>query len=141
MKKFWQLVSRKDLVFGIVLFVLVIGYGAFESYNKVKVDFGEESVDVVSSKYIMNIPYDMVEGIELVDMPDAGEIIDGRDDMSLRYGTWENEAWGKYVVCADLSAGNAVVVHLDDGRTYVFSRRSNEVTQEIYHTFQTHLQE
>lgn len=139
MKKFWQLVSKRYLVFGVVLFALVIGTSVIEAENKVKVEFGETAVDIIAKRYALNIPYDMVDSIELVQMPDPGEILDGRDDMSIRYGTWTNEVWGEYTVCADLSASNAIAVHLNDGRVFVFSRKSNEETQSIFDTFQSHL--
>ena len=139
MKKFWQLVSKRHLVFGIVLFALVIGTSVVEAENKVKVEFGEAAVDIIAKRYSMNIPYDMVDSIELTPMPDPGEIIEGRDDMSIRYGTWINDVWGEYAVCADLGASNAIAVHLNDGQIFVFSRKSDAETQSIYETFQLHL--
>ncbi len=139
MKKFWQLVSRKDLIFGIVLFALVLGYSAIESINKVRVEFGSDSVDILAAKYSMTIPYDMVDSAALVEMPDPGEIVEGRDDMTIRFGTWINDTWGEYSVCADLATSKAIVVFLEDGRTFVFSRRSNDTTAELYDTLLTHI--
>lgn len=96
-------------------------------------------MDIKAPKYSMNVPYDMVESIELVEIAEPGENVKGRDDMVTRTGIWENEAWGEYYACLDLQTSQCIVIHLDDGRTFVFSRRSNEETAEIFETFRTHL--
>ena len=134
-EKFWKLVSRKDLVFGIVLFAIVIAMTVFETYNKVKVEFSDTAVDISTSKYSMNIPYDLVESVELVALPEAGEVIDGTDDMAARTGLWKNETWGEYYICADLNSPTCIVAHLEDGRIFVFSRRNDEETTQIYDRF------
>ena len=131
-EKFWKLVSRKDLVFGILLFAIVIAMTVFETYNKVKVDFSDTAVDMRTSKYSMNIPYEMVESVELAALPEAGEVIDGADDMAARTGLWKNETWGEYYICADLNSPTCIVAHLEDGRIFVFSRRNEEETAQIY---------
>lgn len=138
-EKFWKLVSKRDLVFGIIIFAAVIIFSFVESANKVKVEFSEDAVDIKAPKYSMNVPYDMVESIELVEIAEPGENVKGRDDMVTRTGIWENEAWGEYYACLDLQTSQCIVIHLDDGRTFVFSRRSNEETAEIFETFRTHL--
>lgn len=133
-EKFWKLVSRKDLVFGILLFAVVIAMTVFETYNKVKVEFSDTAVDIRTSKYSMNIPYEIVESVELEALPDAGQVVDGADDMAARTGHWENEIWGEYYICADLNSPTCIVVHLKDGRIFVFSRRNEEETAQIYET-------
>jgi len=130
MKKFWQIVSRKDIKFLSLLFVIVVIISIVQGTNLVTVNFGEDSVDIQSKKYSMNIPYDMVVSAELMDMPAAGERIEGNDDMTLRIGHWENETWGEYYVCANLNCTNCVAVHLNDGRIFVFSYKSNAKTAE-----------
>lgn len=134
-EKFWKLVSRKDLVFGILLFAVVIGMTVYETYHKVTVEFSDTAVDIRTSKYSMNIPYDQVESIELVELPDAGQVLDVTDDMTARTGLWKNEIWGEYYICADLNAPSCIVVHLKDGRIFVFSRRNNEETHKLYESF------
>ena len=129
MKKFWQIVSKKDFIFGLIILALVVVF-SFKPSNKVRFSFGEDSVDIRSTKFSMNIPYDMVVSAELMDMPAAGERIEGNDDMTLRIGHWENETWGEYYVCANLNCTNCVAVHLNDGRIFVFSYKSNAKTAE-----------
>ena len=138
-KKFWKLVSKKDLIFATLILVAVVVFSFFESQNKVKVTFNETAVDVVSSKYTMNIPYDMIERAELTALPEAGTVVSGRDDMTIRYGTWNNDLYGEYYICADLAAENCITVHLKDGRVFLFSRLSAEETAGLFDTLQTYL--
>ena len=136
-EKFWKLVSKKDLVFGALIILIAVIIPLVQSTNNVKVTFGENAVDIVARRYTMNVPYEMVKSIELADLLDGGENLNGRDDMVTRTGTWKNETWGEYYACLETS--RCVVIHLDDGRIFVFSRRSDEETSSIFETFQTYL--
>lgn len=139
MKRFWKLVSVKDLVFGTVIFAIVVLMTVVQSADKVKVTFGEESMDVKTAKYAMNIPYDMIDTVDIMDMPDRGEVVDGADDMAVRTGMWKNDAWGEYYVCADLKVSKCIVMHLNNDSVFVISRKDVEETQLVYDTLCTHL--
>ena len=139
MKKFWQLVSKKDFFFILAIFIGVIIMSFFESANKVQVVFGSDAVDIAAPRYSMNIPYEMVDSVELVPMPDAGKVTQGNDDMTCRTGSWKNEVWGEYFVCADLDASDCIVARLKDGRIFVFSRKDNASTAQDYETLQSYL--
>ena len=89
-EKFWKLVSKKDLVFGALIILIAVIIPLVQSTNNVKVTFGENAVDIVARRYTMNVPYEMVESIELADLLDGGENLNGRDDMVTRTGTWKN---------------------------------------------------
>ncbi len=132
-KKFWKLVSHKHLLFGILLFALVIGMSFYETYHKVEVSFSDTEVVIQAKRYTMTVPYELISSVELLLLPDAGTVIDGRDDMTVRTGTWKNTQWGEYTICADLNAKNCIAIHLTDGRLFVFSSRSDMVTEEHYH--------
>jgi len=136
MRKFWQIVSKRHIVFGLCLFAAAILISMLESAWKVKVQFGDTAVDIRTNQYTMNIPYDMVDEIRLIEMPEAGKALSGRDDPTWRIGHWENDTWGEYFICADLDADVCIEVLLDDSRIFVFSRRNNEETKKDFETFQ-----
>ena len=138
MKKFWQLVSRKDLVFGILIFAIVIAMSFYDAANKISVKFQETAVDIQSKKYSMNIPYDMIVSAELIENAEPGTVVKGFDDMSIRTGTWNNDLWGEYVVCM-VPKVDAIAVTLEDGRIFVFNRLDDETTAEVYETLLTYL--
>lgn len=137
--KLWQSISIKDLGFGVILFSLVICISLLQPSNKVIVEFSETAVSIKSSQYAMNIPYEMVDSIELVDKPEMGVEVEGHDDMILQTGRWKNDAWGVYETCTEIATDNCIVVHIEDGRIFVISRRNNEETIEVFEEFQTHL--
>ncbi len=138
--KFWQSISTKDFGFGIILFALVIAISLFQPSNKVIAEFEEDSVTFKSSKYVINVPYNMVEEIQLTDKPDMGTEVEGHDDMILQTGTWENETWGKYTQCTEIATDNCIVIRLNDGRIFVVSRRDNAETAQVFEEFQSYLQ-
>lgn len=130
----------KQLLFVVFLFAIMIPIAIWDSNTQVKVKFSETQVVVRSDRYSMTIPYDMVEDVQLQDLADAGEELEGGSDNDIiRIGPWHNDAWGDYYICADLDAGNCIVVTLDDGRIFVFSRRDDAATAEDYESFREHL--
>jgi len=138
MKKFWYVVSKKDFIFGLVVFALAILISLKPS-NKVRVKFDETSVDIVTTKYSMNIPYNMVDSVSLMDKPELGTQIDGYNDNIVAYGVWENDTWGEYTACIEGATDNCIVISLTDGRTFVISRRDNQETQRVFEEFQTYV--
>ena len=143
MKEYFQklkyLFSWKDLAFTALIFVLIIGLAMCKADKIVQTTFGEDAVDIVSSRYSMNIPYDMVEHIELADAVDDSELLNGKGDMAIRTGIWTNEVWGEHYACLDRDAGNCIVVYLNDGRIFVFSRSNDEETAADFEMFQSYL--
>ncbi len=140
MKKFWQMISKKDAIFVTLMIVLAAIVGLTMPESVIEVTFGETAVDIVHEKYAMNIPYDMVESVELAEMPEPGKCIDGLEARYYYYGVWVNEAWGEYTICSDRNASNVVLVHLKDGRLFVFSRLDNAETENLCHTFRACLE-
>lgn len=138
MKKFWQVISKKDLIFGLIILALTIVISMKPS-NKVRVQFDETSVDIATTKFSMNIPYDMVDSLSLVARPDLGTQIDGYNDNIVAHGLWQNDTWGEYNACMEIAADNCIEIRLTDGRIFVISRRDNEETQKVFEEFQTYL--
>ena len=87
----------------------------------------------------MTVGYDEIVSSEYLLLPEGGELLEGKDDTTVRTGHWKNDTWGEYYICADLAAEHCIVLHLDDGSTYVFSRRSSDMTQELFQELQTHI--
>ena len=138
MKKFFDVVSKKDLIFGVTVLILALLI-SFKPSNKVRFSFGADAVDINTTKYSMNIPYDMIASADLLLKPDMGTKTTGFTDDIIATGAWKNEAWGEYTACLEVATDNCIVIGLTDGRTFVVSRRDNEETQRVFEEFQTHL--
>lgn len=138
-KKLKYLFSWKDLLFTVVLFGIILTIALLRADTLVETTFQEDSVDIVSSRYCMNIPYDMIDEAELTARIDS-EILSGKGDIALQTGTWVNDVWGEFEACLDLDTDNCVVVHLNDGRIFVFSQSDDATTESLYLELLTHLE-
>jgi len=124
----------RDLAFTVLLFAIILTIAFCRAEKLVEVTFGDEAVDIVCSRYYLNIPYDMVDSVELAEISDDDEIIQATADIALRTGHWRSAVWGEYYACMDLQTDFCVLVHLDDGRFFAFSTKSNEVTEQAFET-------
>ena len=124
----------RDLAFTLVLFSLIIGIAFLRAENLVEVNFGDEAVDITGNRYNLNIPYDMIESVNLAEVNKDDDVISAREDLALRTGRWRNENWGEYYACIDLQTKTCVLVQLDDGRYFAFSVKSDDVTRQAYET-------
>ena len=138
MKNFWNYISKKDLIFGLIILVLVIVM-SFKPSNKVRFYFEEDSVDIKTTKYSMNIPYDMVESVEIGQLDKDDEIIKGKGDIALRTGHCLNKDWGEYYGIIDLQTSKCVLIRLNDGRLFVYSHKSDEKVQQDCEMLLSHL--
>ena len=129
----------RDVLFAVFLIGIALLFAFCSAQNMIEVTFGDEAVDIVASKYSMNIPYEMIESVEIASISKNDEQINGRSDMALRTGIWKNETWGEYYGCMDLQTSNCVLIHLNDGRIFVFSQKSDEQVQADFETLQNYL--
>lgn len=143
--KFLEMLKNKIavryLIFGLLLFGFTIGASYIDSANDVEATFGSSEVKIKSDYYQMTIRYEDIARAELVQLPDAGTVVDGKDTMVLRYGAWTNDVWGKYYICADLDCTNCIAVYIHDGRVLVFSSKNNATTEMLYEQLQSYISE
>lgn len=138
--KFRDFFSLKQILFTVLVLAVFIVLGVLDSGRQVKVSFDDTVVKVRSDYYQLEIPYEMIASAELEQLSEAGrEVENCVDDKIVRTGCWENDAWGRYYICADMDVQNCVVVRLDDGRVFVFSRKNETETEKLYQTLQTYL--
>ena len=137
--KLKYLFKWRDLAFTLLLFTLILTVAFCKAEDMIKVTFGEEALDVVTNRYSMNIPYDMIESVEIGNVDKDDEIIQGKGDIALRTGHCLNENWGEYYGILDLQTDKCVVIYLDDGRVFVFSHMSDEKVTEDFNTLMSHL--
>lgn len=138
--KLKYLFKWRDLAFTVLLFTIILTIAFCRAEDMIHISFGEEAVDITTNRYSMNIPYEMVESIEIGDVDDDDELVNGVADIALRTGVWTNEQWGEYSACVDVQTNKCILVHLIDGRLFVFSHQSDEKVQSDFETFQSHLQ-
>ena len=129
----------RDVLFAVFLMSIMILFAFCSAKNMMDVTFGETALDVVTKRYSLNIPYDMVASIEIGDVDPDDEILKGKGDIALRTGHCTNIVWGEYYGCIDLQTSKCILVHLNDGRLFVFSHQSDEKVQSDFEILQSHL--
>ena len=137
--KLKYLFKWRDLAFTVLLFALIITFAFCRAEDMIRVEFGEEALDVVTNRYSMNIPYDMVESVEIGEVDPDDELIQGKGDIAMRTGLCSNKDWGEYYGILDLQTGKCVLIRLNDGRLFVFSHKSDEKVMEDFNTLRSHL--
>ena len=138
--KFRDYFSLKHILFGVLLIALMMVFAYCQAGSTVDVYFADTNVQVTSDKYSMTIHYEDIVSVTLEDLADAGtELADTYDNDILRAGKWENDAWGEHHICAYLGTTKCVVVKVSDGRTLVFSKKSDAKTTELYEQLLTYL--
>ena len=137
--KLKYLFKWRDLAFTVLLFALILTVAFCRAEDMIQVNFGEDALDVVTNRYSMNIPYEMIESVEVGDLDKDDEIIQGKGDIALRTGHCLNKDWGEYYGVIDLQTRTAVLIHLNDGRLFVFSHQSDEKVLEDAQTLQSYL--
>ena len=134
-----KVISKKDLIFISVIFLVVIVFSLVNGGNVVEVDFQTESVTIDATGFSFNILYADVEKIELTTLPEFGTLEKGTDTAALKCGNWKNSAWGTYHLCVIPDVDQCIQVTLKDGRIVVFNYKEAENTQGVYSIFEEYM--
>ena len=137
--KLKYLFKWRDLAFTVLLFALILTVAFCRAEDMIQVTFGEEALDVVTNRYTMNVPYEMIESVEVGVLDKDDEIIEGKGDIALRTGHCTNKDWGEYYGIIDLQTSKCVMIHLNNGQLFVFSHKSDEKVLEDFNTLQSYL--
>ena len=130
--KLKYLFKWRDLAFTALLFALILTVAFCRAEDMITVNYGEKAVDVMTNRYSLNIPYDMIESVQIGDVDEDDEIIKGKGDIALLTGHCVNKVWGEYYGIIDRQTSKCVLIHLNDGRLFVFSHQSDEKVQQDY---------
>ena len=137
--KLKYLFKWRDLAFTVLLFTLILTVAFCRAEDMIQVNFGEDALDVMTNRYSMNVPYEMIESVEVGVLDKDDEIIQGKGDLALRTGHCTNKDWGEYYGIIDLQTSKCVLIYLNDGRLFVYSHKSDEKVQSDAATLQTYL--
>lgn len=136
-----KLVSKKDLIFITVIFVVVIVFSLVSGGNVIEVNFQSESVSIQATGFEFTMLYADVEKIELTALPEFGTMEKGTDTAALKSGNWKNDELGEYHLCVIPSVDRCIRVTLKDGRTVVFNYKEAENTEGVFSIFQDNLKQ
>lgn len=100
------------------------------------VDFGADSLTVTGpKKFSFTVDYDQIASLELVELTDTGTMLSGGENRSYYWGSWENDAWGRYTLCAAKKADTAILVTTENNALLVFNYQGDDTTASMFQMF------
>ena len=128
--------KAKNTIFLVLVLVAFIVLTSIFGGTGMNVDFGEDSLTVFGpGKYSFTVDYDRVADMERVELTDPGAMISGGENRSYCWGSWENEAWGSYTLCASKKIDTAIHMTTTDGEHLVFNFQDEDTTASILEMF------
>ena len=104
--------------------------------NETAVDFdwSETQVRITDpSNNAFTVIYAEITALDLVKHPNYGECLSGKKTSSWIYGTWKNDEWDTYTLCASAATSLCIVMQTQQ-ETIVISYESDEITSALFHS-------
>ena len=128
--------KAKNTIFLVLVLVVFLVLTSIFGGTGMNVDFGDDSLTVTGpQKYSFTVDYDRIAAMDLVELTDPGTMISGGENRSYRWGSWENEAWGSYTLCASKKIDTALRLTTTDGEHLVFNYQDEDTTASILEMF------
>lgn len=125
-----------NLLIILAIMIAISTVSFFRSENAVNFDWTENQVQITDpSGAVFTVVYEDVTALELLDQPDYGTCVTGKETSSWIYGTWENSVWGTYRLCASTGSALSIVIYTAEER-YVISYESDTITSALYDSIQ-----
>ena len=81
--------------------------------------------------FTLSLPGDEALSVPLVESPDYGSCISGSTENGCRYGTWESDSYGKYLLCINQDFSTAILIQTDT-QVLLFNFESPDTTRQLY---------
>lgn len=129
-RKYWKQNQIWALVLVAVLLLTLLGSSGFS----VAPGTAELTLTMYDGQ-THTIPYSSITEARLLDDPQYGTMVEGKETRQGKSGTWEHPEWGSYTLCAYASS-NCAIWMLADGQRYVVNLSSQAETQQLYQIIQ-----
>ena len=127
--------KQKNLIFIVLILVAVLFYTLSGGSVGVSLDFQEDALILSGADLDWNIPYAEIQSLELIQLSDMGNVVDGIEKRTLHCGLWKNEQWNEYTLCINPKLDRGIVLGMADGEIIVFNYESNQSTEELLTMF------
>lgn len=134
-RKFW----KQNQIWTILLAVVVL----FSALGRSGVSVAPKADELMLSMHNGStavVPYGSIRSVQLLEDPDYGTTVEGKDTRNGKSGAWEHLQWGSYTLCVYGSCGTAVKLDTED-HIYVVNLPSEEETRQLYQLIQDKLPE
>lgn len=126
----------KNFLWIILVLVAFFAFSALRGGTAMYLDFGEDAVVATAPEHFSHtVNYDAITNLELVDEFDPGTMISGGETRKLYWGTWKNDIWGEYTLCASKKIDNALLVTSSNGELLVLNYENEKTTEALLTLF------
>ena len=124
-QKFW----KQNQLWSILLAVVVL-FGMFGRSGVSVAPSAEALMLSMHDGSTAAVDYDDILSAELLESPDFGTIVQGKETRTGKSGTWQHPQWGSYILCVYNSCSSAVMVKTQ-AHCYVVNLASPEETRQL----------
>lgn len=126
----------KNIIWLVVILVAFTIFSTVRGGTSTYLDFGEEKLTVTAPEnYTYVVDYNDINTIELVNKFDPGTMVSGGETRKYQWGTWKNEVWGEYSLCASKQIDSILLISHSDGELLAVNFESTETTTSLLELF------
>ena len=126
--------AARNRLLAFLIPALILLYVFFGGSVGISLDFGAEDLTVSVEKQDWSIPYEQIVSLKLAETEEFGVLLEGSENRTLHYGTYENKVWGQYHLCIDPRIGSCIVIETNSG-FFVLNYENEESTKQLYTMF------
>lgn len=126
--------TARNRLLTLLIPALILLYVFFGGSVGISLDFGAEDLTVSAEKQDWNIPYEQIISLKLAEAEEFGILLEGSENRTLHYGTYENEVWGQYHLCIDPRIESCIVIETNSG-FFVLNYENEASTRQLYIMF------
>lgn len=127
----------RNIVFVLILLIGFTVYQMNRNSNPVTYQFTSDSVTLTgpdNAPAPITVSYDTILSVYELSELELGTNLSGLNTAACQFGTWENDLFGTYTLCAYSSVTEYMVIQTSDG-TVVCNYESADATQHMYTAF------
>ena len=130
-RKYW----KRNHLWTLLVLAAVLLWSLLSGPGQSVVPGAQELTLTTHSGQRIVIPYEDITEAELMEEPQYGTMLQGKDSRGGKSGSWEHPQWGEYTLCVYGSCPSAVRVLAGDG-CYVMNLASQSDTEQLYQLIQ-----
>ena len=130
-RKYW----KRNQVWALILAAAVVLFGLLGG-SGVSVAPGADALTMtMHDGTTESVAYGDMTAAELLEEPDYGTVLEGKDTRAGKSGTWEHPQWGSYTLCVYASSNKVVRITTETG-CYLVNLASDGETEQLFQLLQ-----
>lgn len=127
----------RNIVFIIALFVIVTLFYIIRGGGPAITPVAEETrftISITEKKetvYTYSVDYKDIDTLQVIELDDKGELIQGESNKNYTYGTFKNDKYGEYTICGLTKLKTYMEIRTVDGKYFLSNFENKDTTTEF----------